>query len=317
MPREQTHWAVALQSLDELGGTRIGARLRAHQTFLLLGAVAHDTPYYAMGKASSLFADVADRIHGVEGEDTTSTIRTALDIHRERIGSSELSFLAGALTHAVTDSVFHPWVYHRTGNYYDPDPELRHAAMIRHRALESEMDSFCQPSVSPTLRELIRRSRRTTRQLASMSCLLYFGDPDRHVAETTRTLRWHARLQWAFAQPTLRRIAHRIRGSSLQAYEPELVMFNPRPGAPSTMDREGPQTYRHPVTGELITKSIAQFEDRSVTRAATLLRTWGEAGGGVEGLREVLQDFQGPSLETGLVGVPVRSMRFFAENVLV
>ena len=159
MPREQVHWEIlesAALRLEAQGGAESGVvdALRTARAAGYLGAMAPDAPYYYRMGASS-FVEVAERLHGTRGEDTLAfpreLVRGAMALPPSHARQTRMALAVGWLSHVATDSIFHPAVFHLTGNYYDPDPEERLRARRRHNAFEVFLDSWWEARI-PTPR---------------------------------------------------------------------------------------------------------------------------------------------------------------------
>lgn len=160
MPREQVHWeifeSVALRLESHAGGgAGVVEALGRARAAGYLGAMAPDAPYYYRLGASS-FVEVAERLHGTRGEDTLAfpreLVRGALALPPSEERQTRLALAVGWLSHVATDSIFHPAIFHLTGNYYDPDPDEQLQARRRHNAFEVFLDSWWEARI-PTPRK--------------------------------------------------------------------------------------------------------------------------------------------------------------------
>ena len=139
MPKELTHWHIAERtaSIFREGDSRDPARasIESYPEAFLLGAVAYDTPFYAIAsKHKSVFAAVGNDLHGVSGEDTLERFRRIAPSVDSSAPAAPTAFFAGALTHYTADTTIHPLV-----NYFcdgTPFPQRNH------RAFETCMDLF-------------------------------------------------------------------------------------------------------------------------------------------------------------------------------
>ena len=148
MPREIVHWSILEEVKSRIqreGNNSIVRILNENRAISYLGAMAPDAPYfYRMGGSS--FEHVAEAMHGTNGEDTFALAREfarkASTQSDQRIKESLFAFLAGFLSHCAVDIVFHPVIYHLTGDYYDTDPLKQNIARKRHRLFEVMLDSW-------------------------------------------------------------------------------------------------------------------------------------------------------------------------------
>lgn len=137
MPKERTHWHLARRAATQLASGPLADAVLAYPEDLLVGAVSHDTGYYALGDQAARAA--ADRAHGAAGADSYQRFR-ALWSRRQDLGPAGLAFGFGALTHLAADVVFHPLVFSWTGSADAPDEALRRGWLYRHQALETALD---------------------------------------------------------------------------------------------------------------------------------------------------------------------------------
>lgn len=161
MPRDYTHWIVAVETADSKEiGESIFKAAKENPGLLIKGAVFPDVLYY-LKKGSCYIVNVGDRLHGPRTEDTYDILRALLrkliDILkniRQNQGNEEskrkeekkrdylLAFIVGVVTHIFSDVTFHPMVYHLTGDYYSCVSSTQDKAMIRHRTLECIFDLY-------------------------------------------------------------------------------------------------------------------------------------------------------------------------------
>ena len=146
MPRELVHWAVlesARLALPEESETR--RLLDSYSAAAQLGAVLHDAPYFhKWGRGG--FVKAGDILHGLYPCDTSGPLKNcfAAAVGMKASGPRDeiLAMLSGMLSHLVTDSVFHPYIFYFTGDYHALDSEERRAAQTAHRIFEVYLDSW-------------------------------------------------------------------------------------------------------------------------------------------------------------------------------
>ncbi|MDD5168831.1 MAG: zinc dependent phospholipase C family protein [Syntrophales bacterium] len=142
MPKEITHWIVAMKTAERLGETAAGGSVISCPNALRLGAVFPDILYYSIGAKAS-YRSLAHKFHGSSGGDSYELLRQiAAAIPGSPYRSAFMAFLAGVVCHIRTDSVFHPLIYYLTGNYEDSDLRRRTHAVQGHRSLESLIDLY-------------------------------------------------------------------------------------------------------------------------------------------------------------------------------
>jgi len=290
MPREALHWDVlntALESLEPAHPVRvIGAQFRSHA---LLGAVAHDAPYYYRLGADP-FEEAGRLLHGIERpspwSDTWQFLRLLIPAVQEN-DSAEVrgplwAFLIGMISHAITDIHYHPMIFYFTGNYYHPDPVERRRAWARHRLLEVYLDEV-----------IIRRSGtpvpRILRLLRSAGML----DPTWHLLGThlipermseappgrlSGAERWRLSflhlgwLQRLFLSPVASNLARTLNKLSRGRLAHDAALFihpavDPGPALSATLE------FRNPVTGEDLRGSCEDLRLAAVRELSEIFET--------------------------------------------
>jgi len=165
MPREIVHWKVARAAYKGLSLILREKLPEISEDAIFLGAIAHDAPYYLVSKVKDTkdFTQVAEYLHGTDGEDTYEPIRRLFEkVSLARKSGDEysftLGFLLGFLSHLVTDSIFHPPIIYLTGDYYDQDPVKANHSRRKHRALETSLDNqFVGEDSYPTISKVYSR----------------------------------------------------------------------------------------------------------------------------------------------------------------
>jgi len=145
MPKEITHWHIGIESLKS--SPTLFSMLQSHEEYqaaFLLGAITHDSGYYADIVIRGA-DEVAEFLHGKDGEDTYSIVRGLIlsglnDTHG--VDNIKIFFALGLLSHIILDSVLHPLIYYLTGDYYSHSKSNRKKARTAHRNSESILDAF-------------------------------------------------------------------------------------------------------------------------------------------------------------------------------
>jgi len=157
MPRERAHWFVlseATKLLPKESLVRKALKTEAHWAYL--GAVLPDAPYYKGKGTDSFAAEVGEKLHGCEGEDTFAIMRSwakAIDsapilpeqsppIQPLPRNMDSWALWLGFLSHLVLDQEAHPMIFYFTGDYYHPDLRQRTLARARHRLLEVYLETL-------------------------------------------------------------------------------------------------------------------------------------------------------------------------------
>ena len=143
MPKELTHWinAEKTRTLIEEGPVKDAVNRHIHLYYL--GAVVHDSPFYAMAvKNAESFALIADMLHGVDGTDTFQPFRSFVTSFGNEPPAEALSFICGAFTHYSLDVAFHPLVNYFSGKYPKSNHDKWLISQARHRDFESLLDLY-------------------------------------------------------------------------------------------------------------------------------------------------------------------------------
>lgn len=284
MPKERTHWHLAARAGAVVTPGPLADAVLAYPEHLLLGAVSHDTAYYALGNAFA--KSVADRLHGTGGHDSFEPFR-ALAREGHRWGAPGLAFGFGALTHLVADAVFHPWVFSWTGDAEAPDPVLRRGWFFRHQEMETALDGHLEalwgPAPAKTYAFLVQRARD---ELAVVEGFLGPGARDWMAA--------HVRLQGLFHHRWAHALARMAAWGRRRGDGDWSGAFYGRSGL--VPEFQGPLRWVDPVTGEPWEETLDDLVDRFDQTIAVLASEWESAW--VVG-RIPFEGRVGPALDTG------------------
>ncbi len=317
MPKEITHWLVALKVAKEARGSITGDAALRYPNALQLGAVFPDILFYATGPPSvSRYRQMAHACHGDHGEDSYRLIR---EIAAALPGSTHFgplrAFLAGVSCHIQTDLTFHPLVYHLTGDYGDADPKRRSCSVRNHRRLECLIDIyFCggvDGILSYSLKEIVKNLEMPLSYLLGTFSRIYSDDNTDAdtLSATERALR---NFQW---------LQGLIKGRGLSAfldkmspwlpltaqefialfYSPSLDIYLPR--------LNGAIGYRNPATGIAGKATLPELFGRAVDGSVAFI-TQIEAA--LCTGKPILPE-KGPSLSYGVAGALIEPPRYFSE----
>ncbi len=297
MPKERTHWLLALRAAKRLKPGPLADAALAYQEFLLAGAVAHDAGYYAGALGHLAGRHTADRLHGSGGWNTFAPF-WALASHRD-LGSPALAFGFGALTHLAADATFHPWVYSWTGDAA-ADPPWNQGWLYRHQALESALDRHLEVLWGQAPATVAGLARAAGRELVVIQSVFSGND-------ARPWLSAHAFLQRLFAVAPvswlLRLAAWGRRGGDA---DPTGVFYRGGPRLEPSF--EGTLKWVHPVTGKNDEARLDELVERFYRLVLGLGQEWERAWTtGVEPFAGT-----GPHLDTGLPADGPQTQRQFS-----
>jgi hypothetical protein len=244
--------------------------------------------------------DIADALHGKEGNNTAEVIFSMLDSSGK---TRDLGFALGYITHCALDMVFHPVIYFLSGNYYDEDAGKRERAVAGHRTLETRLDiglgntrrvhSSIRPSITGGLgfAEVLR------------------GRFGAGLPEIRRALRNQVFYNRLFSSRTAFRTVCWLERSGLSRDRTLRGLFYAGAGA-EDCDPGTPFMYRDIITGEEKTASVNGLMDNAVKKAMGMIHAAKSYALGNASLDEARGVIAGESLDTGGVGVPVSAVRY-------
>lgn len=316
MPKELIHFTVAERTATRLSNTRFAPCLNAEKDGLLLGAVCHDTLFYAITPGSKAIKSLAHTLHGSKGEDTHTLLRLQVaHAAKNPKASLPIALLVGMVSHFCADVIMHPMVYHFTGDYYTENPNKRSIARQHHRALESLMDMVaCPEKIGQSrysLRLLLRRCSNFIETGLPMAGLTRMTHLSKAEVQKGMEASWitFALLQAAYPISWLGRVLFEIRRYAPASLAEITTLFY----APQLLKQadklSNTISYTHPITGEPVESSLNTLMDEAASMAESLCRTLEPAV--FEG-KEIDLTHQGPSLDAGMVDVTTNDMRHFA-----
>jgi hypothetical protein len=309
MPREIVHWYVVDETIKQLPECLVKKILLENQSILYLGAMAHDAPYY-LSFGRSQFLEVAERLHGADGENTAEPLYQLLEaatkIDDSQSREAVLAFILGMFSHAITDVTFHPLVYYFTGDYYDPDTTKRNIATTKHREYEVLLDLYFKKKMEMFHAMSFNLSNRDS-ELRSISNI--FEQTGLGTAELwLKSLKWMTNLQKLFIQPQLGLIAF-----FLKTFYPKLIstyeaLFTYSRTKQSTKIFNNKLNYKNPVSGEEFSHSV---DELALTASKKLLEIYLSINPYLKDRGMLEKVFQGESLNSGLIGSKKEDFSFF------
>ena len=318
MPRELIHWHVLEQTvkrLDSEGYSNVTRILSENRAAAYLGALAHDAPYYHRFGFSK-FEEVAEALHGKDGENTFSPLHAMLKASTD--DSALSAFVLGMISHFVTDIHFHPLVFYFTGNYYASDPKEMLLARTAHRLFETRLDSWAALRFAEwriEYRTISKILKDLGNQLNSIYDLL-----DRSIMPSKFSGNsW----QQAFAALSLSQslfvsdlagLVFRILNMlSLGRLGPIDALFSyGRRRADSRFD--GPVRYRNPANGEESQHSISELVESSISECLEIFKNVDSALNSKDLGFSTLLKVEGRSLNVGLIGASSTALKYFSDQ---
>lgn len=317
MPKDVTHWLVAGRTRELLRGTGFGLAMERCPNACLLGAVFHDVLFYLTGTHPKSLVLLPDTLHGLNGEDTFAVLTWQAEGSDPARATFRASFLAGLATHVMTDALMHPLIFFHTGNYYDRDDAARTNAVRRHRALESLVDIHLAGGLEALSAWSLKRIVTLAGQEGDLASLF----PTARLAEAARipepalrqavqeSLKTHTLMQSLYTVGPLAWLVHelspllpnKLRELAALFYAPQLLEHLPAIA--------GRIAYLHPVSGEPCSAELRELVERAAAESARLLRQIEPA---MLGRARLAFPGPGPSLNTGMPGVPAEAMTHFA-----
>jgi len=315
MPKELIHFKIAERTADLLRETRFASCLDAHPHGLLLGSVFHDALFYGVTPSAIPLEKLTHKLHGADGQDTFTLIRLQAE-HAASAKDKTLpsAMLVGMISHVFADAIMHPLVWHFTGDYYAADKGGRSRARQRHRAMESLMDMVACPEMLGSSRYSLRLLlRHLTKELATgtpLNNLAKLADISPQKAKKGLRSAWRifAGFQSLYPiKPLARSLFAMLPWLPKPAAEIATLFYAPQFMAQADAI-SGKIEFRHPVTGEEKTTTLAELIESAANQASELCRTLetGIFDGAAIDLPEV-----GPSMDAGLSGVSTKDMRHY------
>ncbi|MBI9076605.1 MAG: zinc dependent phospholipase C family protein [Desulfatibacillum sp.] len=310
MPKEQTHWILASQACRRLENGRVRRMISQNPNLYLLGAVIPDTPMYALERAAE-YDELAHHLHGKSGENTFAPLAGLVESYEGRWSDGMWAFVLGTLSHILADAVFHPWVEYYTGSSTEVPDDLKLLSLTRHRELESYLDLYYMRK-SGDLRPKSFLSKLRAKEMDAaafdhMVSTLYFQHKSTQKNGVRKALYAHGAIQWLFTQKTLARLAYYINGALDRKGDAWVSLFYPHAEPRNPAYFQDGITYRHTVTGrpkQGAVEDLTEKAGRVTARMFQLVEKHLDQGT----VLDFFQRIKGPSLETGLVGVPTTAI---------
>lgn len=319
MPKEAAHWILAEQTWQAMPDGLLKTEIQENKALYYLGSVVFDTPYYALtGQNRSNLIAAANRLHGYRVSSPFNPFGP-LAKSSETLPEGYRPFLAGAMTHVAVDSVFHPLIFHFSGNDKDVPSIQASRAATRHRRLESALDlHLLSRNGNASFRnlrliDLYRNRENEESAFLKLLNLLYFGKILAANSSLKLTFWQHALIHHIIQQ----RRVHQFLGlfdilapRQARRIEPVEALFYATCQESDPRFFQSTLTYRHPVTGEEQADSVSSLQERAIAFALECLERFDDTRTQAE-LKKSLAGMVSPSLYSGLPPDPDRAMSFF------
>lgn len=309
MPKEITHWLIARQVTKALRSTTLGNVSTPFPNCVDLGAVMHDAPYYASSRRWKLpmhrFANI---MHG-RGIDAFAVIRSMSEAAaRAQNPGPVRAVIIGMLTHIAADSIFHPFVYHETGNYRDPDPALRTRAVQQHRRFETALDVYLAGTLknirSFSLKRIMSGCEVPVPILLREAFVTAADDftVPQLPAGLLQALKTFKRMQALYTMPFINHIVERIHPVLPDSAREITALFYCPRSARQALNLHGPQSIPDPKTGLVRTCTIRSLYEQAVALSLELCSELGPTVLGTAAFQTPRQRINGdgPLPDTGM-----------------
>lgn len=317
MPKEITHIILAEQMREKLPRD-VGELLHSHAQEYFFGSTAPDLFYYDVPTpfdATPSSEIISETLHGRMGNKNNEHIFWMLD-RMKKLDQQDryFAFIAGYLSHIAADTIFHPMVYSRTGNYFDLDPAERKRSRARHRVLETSLDLYLLSESGRTLRglgllRLLRVPEDFSRSLMNLFSLslseIYHPD----LAVSRGALRSVLKSRLIIAM-TLSPIAYKFFSWSnriLSRKHNDLInlFYPPKPAA---IDFETSAQIPHPITGNPYPSRIEELRSMATSRGIAYIAAASAYWKGTISDTELRAALPPLSLNSGMQCTTVESM---------
>lgn len=275
MPKELTHWMIARAAasrLDEQATPRTAGAIRECGDAFLLGAVAHDGPFYI--RKSPRMAALGDQLHGKGTDDAFAPIERVLAAAGS--SSAAVAFAAGAASHIAADTIFHPAVFYFTGFPSHPKSAVAGTYLFGHRAFESALDlhlvSTRGHGLDRRLGSVLGRAAASAEAEALWAALArFYGAQGASLgpSDARAIVEQAAKTQGLFDSAPVRLLARLLNLLHAGTNADVSSLFYVRK-SPWNGHFTSPRPYRDPLSGAEDVFDVGDFVDRAVARALGL-----------------------------------------------
>lgn len=322
MPNTLTHFLAAERVAERLGGTLFEPAINDRPEWLRIGAIFPDALFYLPeADPDADLKDLASPIHGEEGQDTFLILKgLAAAYPQAKAQNALLSFLVGLAGHILADATMHPLIFYLSGNMALVDGREKSLVTRAHRVLETTIDLYFlggpQGLKRTLLHEYLARAQRDWTEMIGLISGIMGGDElkDRLGPALSRSFERFGRAERHFTNPAFARGMHLLRGLMPDSIK-EVAALCYAPRLTGFFDRlSGELDYQDPVDGSSQRATLADLLEKAVARAADFCRRMEPY---LESGRELPDEWIGPSLDSGRVGVPMKAMVHLAPEPII
>jgi len=265
MPKELTHLILADTSKQRFLGKNpnsvLGELLETYGDYFLFGAVMHDVSFFA---SSTSFGEMLKKkgkaVHGNPPNDTLLPIRYLLDVYGRTGAGETLALMAGALTHMIVDSLFHPFVYYYTGD-----------VISRHYLLETLIDThLARGTENMFLNRNLYKNLRGNFDFLALHLSGFLGLSGSYIPEIKRAMNMHALTLRFFRSRKAYYLFRLMSCLGSEEIKSKAHLFYPYKMRFKTPFFDSNFFYRHPVTGSVGTGPLGWFVETAVQRSCEL-----------------------------------------------
>jgi len=293
MPKERSHWILALRSREALPEGNLKHLLFKEEPYYLLGAVAPDSVF--MPVSSSL--DAPGDIHYFHGQDNPHTLKfwqSSIEKGFTEQGCVR-AFLYGLTSHIQSDAVFHPVVYYFSGWPGHPKSSVSMAALRRHYRLETLLDFYMEslysyPHHRIHLHQLLNQV--DLKRVSTVAGQLFFPEKPLSAERMERYFQTHGYYQKRFSRWDFLLLSWFLRFTGISLEGKRDLFYR----SPLKKLKSRDMQYRHPVSGEWKDFSWNSLAEEAIQKGARLMQRIEED---VESGNEAAIPF-GPHPELGL-----------------
>lgn len=322
MPKEIAHILFGDEIREGLDRAAKGVLVK-HELYFHFGTMSPDLYYYdvRLPWETNTAERFGEFIHSRSGNPNNLHILRMLEKAKalrkidEDKADRLFAFTAGHISHVAVDTIFHPFIYSVTGNYYDPDKRQRSLAEAGHRVFESCLDLHLLQKNAISLRDfdLTRKLKLDKNQQQEIlefyaSALSDSYDPGYDLlGDSIRAYKKRRIMEAMFQSKVLCEFfyfLHRIFGGM----EFLLGLFYNERKAKGKIDFENLEDVPHPVTGKKYTGRLKVLRTNAIKRGHDFLTAAFKYYSGKSPMTQTKAVLRPYSLNNGLIGVAVEKM---------